>query len=828
MKCVKCGTARRGDAPFCAECGSKFLPPRPISMSNDADQSGVVAESVGSVADRRAMFGESVNSTNSSNSNSNNNNSNPIVKSSRRAPPTSTSPPTSTTTSTSPPTTKEKTEKTKKSGFLTRLFQSTVSMMDRSGSADNDSEPNAVNEIDDGDGDDDAGGESSATTRRKWFTRALSSGDADVADPPANKTTSGSALPPARPKQRPPRSRLTNDSLNATSWKSVATGDTPLSDRTSSRHSTHNLLAPSVWIETAKAHSSQRESSPVASPVLRDNSTSSTSSVSSAASISSTSASARVLQELVETERDYVRDLDLLCTLYVRPLSDGEMISEADHAQLFANVEQVLILNRSLLERLSAAQSVGEVGAMFLSMSDYLKSYSAYCCNQNRALDTLTRLKEKNREFASFADYCLARPEARGLPLAAFLVKPLQRICKYPLLLRELVKRLPEGSTDHKTMTLALQKIEATVAVVNERQRDFEHSAKMFDIFKSVAGCPPGCDILSPTRRFMREFDAKMVFVATAGVQTSCNTPVHCFLFNDAILVCKAKRKEKYQLVAFVSLESACVRASLTKDTIMEVGDVPLMKIWALMFDSGDERDDILLECLTVVEKFLEDAVSSANESRRESRRLPVVPEVASPSSSSSPTAAPAARVPNATTGRTMPNTTSYQSVPQPPPKSQGTTQYSAMPAQPRHKSPPARPSAELIETRVRRNTELQTQYATLTKDEEIARINVAPLLRKQVVPANEDEDDDDDEAAVSGGDSIALSGRYHDEVVEIVVPRSEFTFVNVRKLLHEAHKLAVPRPFVVLKCRQQRVMTDADLTRALDGERALQVDVFE
>lgn len=703
-------------------------------------------------------------------------------------------------------------------------------MIDRSGSADDESDANATNDANDGSvrSADDAG-ESSAA-RRKWFTRALSSGDADAADLPT-KTTSGSALPPARPKQRPPRSRLTNDSLSATSWKSgAATGDTPLSDRTSNRHSTHNLLAPSVWIETAKAQSSQRDSSSAASEtVARDNSTSSTSSVSSAASTSATSASARVLQELVETERDYVRDLDLLCTLYVRPLGDGEMISEADHAQLFANVEQVRILNRSLLERLSAAQSVGEVGAMFLSMSDYLKSYSAYCCNQNRALDTLTRLKEKNREFASFADYCLARPEARGLPLAAFLVKPMQRICKYPLLLRELVKRLPEGSTDRATMTLALQKIEATVAVVNERQRDFEHSAKMFAIFKSVAGCPPGCDILSPTRRFVLEFDAKMVFVATAGVQTSCNTPVHCFLFNDAILVCKA-RKQKYQLIAFVSLESACTRASLTKDTIMEVGDVPLMKIWALMFDSGDERDDILLECLTVVEKFLEDAVSSANESRRESRRLPVVPDVASPSSPT--TAAPAAaRSPNAvattTTGRAMPTTTTYQQTPQAPPKTQGATQYSAMPHQPRHKSPPARPSAELIETRVRRNTELQTQYATLTRNEEIARVNVAPLLRNQVVPPADDDDDDDD-AVVTGGDSIALSGRYHDEVVEIVVPRNEFTFVNVRKLLHEAYNLAVPRPFVVLKCRQQRLMTDADLTRALDGERALQLDVFE
>jgi hypothetical protein len=42
---------------------------------------------------------------------------------------------------------------------------------------------------------------------------------------------------------------------------------------------------------------------------------------------------ARVLNELLTTERDYVADLEVMWTLFVQPLSDGEIIDERDHGE---------------------------------------------------------------------------------------------------------------------------------------------------------------------------------------------------------------------------------------------------------------------------------------------------------------------------------------------------------------------------------------------------------------------------------------------------------------------------------------------------------------
>ena len=93
----------------------------------------------------------------------------------------------------------------------------------------------------------------------------------------------------------------------------------------------------------------------------------------------------------------------------------------------------------------------------------YFKHYTHFCCNHPNALMTLEK-KSKKEQFAKllkvgllfafllnfftplfplyFFSFFLslqdaqARPECKGLTLPSFLIKPIQRICKYPLLIR--------------------------------------------------------------------------------------------------------------------------------------------------------------------------------------------------------------------------------------------------------------------------------------------------------------------------------------------------------------------------------------------------------
>ena len=66
------------------------------------------------------------------------------------------------------------------------------------------------------------------------------------------------------------------------------------------------------------------------------------------------------------------------------------------------------------------------------------------------------------------------KPESRGLDLFAFLIKPVQRICKYPLLLKELSKYTSDDHSDYADLKQAFDEIADLVDFINESKRKRE------------------------------------------------------------------------------------------------------------------------------------------------------------------------------------------------------------------------------------------------------------------------------------------------------------------------------------------------------------------
>ena len=64
------------------------------------------------------------------------------------------------------------------------------------------------------------------------------------------------------------------------------------------------------------------------------------------------------------------------------------------------------------------------------------------------------------------------RVQGRGIPLDGFLLAPIQRICKYPLLLKELLKATPDDHPDHADVAMAATAMEKLVSVYVEHVRE--------------------------------------------------------------------------------------------------------------------------------------------------------------------------------------------------------------------------------------------------------------------------------------------------------------------------------------------------------------------
>ena len=129
--------------------------------------------------------------------------------------------------------------------------------------------------------------------------------------------------------------------------------------------------------------------------------------------------------------------------------------------------------------------------------------YTTYCANQPVAITTLEECK-KYPGYEAFLQECLLHEDTRGLTLFSFLIKPIQRICKYPLLLRgkmirhrrafncqintqvncgtDLLKSTPETHPDYENLCQALHKIEEVVDYINERKRLAENLQKILEV----------------------------------------------------------------------------------------------------------------------------------------------------------------------------------------------------------------------------------------------------------------------------------------------------------------------------------------------------------
>lgn len=64
-----------------------------------------------------------------------------------------------------------------------------------------------------------------------------------------------------------------------------------------------------------------------------------------------------------------------------------------------------------------------------------MSAYIRFCSCQISAAMYLQRLTETLPEFVRVAQTCQQDPRTKGMPLSSFLIKPMQRITKYPLII---------------------------------------------------------------------------------------------------------------------------------------------------------------------------------------------------------------------------------------------------------------------------------------------------------------------------------------------------------------------------------------------------------
>ncbi|XP_054846275.1 rho guanine nucleotide exchange factor 38 [Eublepharis macularius] len=191
----------------------------------------------------------------------------------------------------------------------------------------------------------------------------------------------------------------------------------------------------------------------------------------------------KIIAEMVQTERDYFHNLDLCIRIVVEPLRRMQ-IARFDVDGLFSNIESVHQISAKLLSLLEEATADVEpamqvIGGAFLQIKDLLEdTYKVYCYHHDDA-HILLESYEKDEELKQHLRDCLQALkkiyEEGGKPnlldMGSLMIKPIQRVMKYPLLLCELLNSTPVSHPDHKALQEALAAVKIMNMNINELKR---------------------------------------------------------------------------------------------------------------------------------------------------------------------------------------------------------------------------------------------------------------------------------------------------------------------------------------------------------------------
>lgn len=296
------------------------------------------------------------------------------------------------------------------------------------------------------------------------------------------------------------------------------------------------------------------------------------------------------LWELVYTERAYLRDVEVIITTFADTLSQRCLLSKQEVRTVFSNASDIYLVHVDFLAELNKAWDVlreqgplpglAAIGDLLKERADYFKIYAVYCSNQTSAMSAVASLRAKNSELDQFLNDALRFPECRNQGLNSFLIMPLQRLCKYPLLLREIMKNI-DRSVDQTAWAEASAKFSLVAKQVNNRTRQVERVNEMMHL-QAVIENADRFSLVTTGRFLVRESQL---------VRLENGRPITMFLFNDAVVLALKKTpkdgKPTYEIKEFFDMRTEVLAASKIDSSITFPADLAQTSSSSASLSSG-------------------------------------------------------------------------------------------------------------------------------------------------------------------------------------------------------------------------------------------------
>ncbi|XP_032450458.1 FERM, ARHGEF and pleckstrin domain-containing protein 2 isoform X5 [Lynx canadensis] len=221
-----------------------------------------------------------------------------------------------------------------------------------------------------------------------------------------------------------------------------------------------------------------------------------------------------IAKEILATERTYLKDLEVL-TVWFRSAVVKEDAMPADlMTLLFSNIDPIYEFHRGFLREVeqrlalwegsSSAHSTGghqRIGDILLRNMHQLKEFTSYFQRHDEVLTELEKATKRFKKLETvYKEFELQK--VCYLPLNAFLLKPIQRLVHYRLLLSRLCGHCEPGHRDYADCRDALQAITEVTSTLQHSLARLENLQKLTELQRDLVGIE---NLITPGREFIRE-----------------------------------------------------------------------------------------------------------------------------------------------------------------------------------------------------------------------------------------------------------------------------------------------------------------------------------
>ncbi|KAJ3827567.1 hypothetical protein F5880DRAFT_1609212 [Lentinula raphanica] len=250
--------------------------------------------------------------------------------------------------------------------------------------------------------------------------------------------------------------------------------------------------------------------------------------------------------ELIATENAYVHDLQLIVEVFyskLLPLLDRKAI-----VVIFANIEDILLTNITFMSSLEERQKecrlyIDRIGDVLQNYMSSMGVYMEYCVNQANAIKVLQDIRDSNAEVALQLQRIREGPASRSLDLSSYLLIPMQRITRYPLLIRQISHYTSPGE-EKDSIERSIEIAQKILNHINETIRYQEGQETLKRISQHLWIGQGRLDLTAPTRHM----GTRKLLKEGTLTKAKSGRKLHAFLCSDILVLTDDKARNLYRM----------------------------------------------------------------------------------------------------------------------------------------------------------------------------------------------------------------------------------------------------------------------------------------